>query len=95
VRRMGEGRVVRPRAPVVKGAQAALLRLLLMSAAWALGRVLVFGIPNDAVSFVVPGGLATGVYLLTEDLGRGGFGGGPRKYWRGRPVDDDERKPWN
>lgn len=71
------------------------MRLLLISAAWAVGQVLTFGLANDVVGFVVPAAFAIGVYLLTEDLGRTRFGGGPPKYWRGRRIDDDDKRRWN
>ncbi len=76
--------------------QAALVRLVLIAAAWAIGQVLTYGLANDAVGLVVPAALAIGAYVLTEDLGRARFGGGPPKYWRGRRIDDDERRDrWN
>ena len=79
--------------------QGQVVRLLLMCAAWAVGTVLTFQLGVSFATFVVPAVLAVGVYVLTEDLGKpGGFGGGGNvKYWRGRPVDDDERRRgrWN
>lgn len=78
--------------------QTQIVRLLLMCVAWAVGTVLTFGLSVAFADLVVPAALAIGVYVLTEDLGRtGGFGGGNVKYWRGRPVDDEEprRGRWN
>lgn len=79
--------------------RAQIARLLLMCFAWAVGTVLTFGLGVSFANFVVPAALAVGVYVLTEDLGRpGGFGGGGDvKYWRGRRIDDDERRRgrWN
>ncbi len=79
--------------------QAQIVRLLLMCAAWALGQTLTIGLGASYVDLVIPAALAIGVYVLTDDLGRGGYGGGGgnAKYWRGRRVDDDERRRgrWN
>ncbi len=77
--------------------QRALVRLLLVCAAWAVGELLTFGLASDVVGFVVPAALAIGVYVLTGDLGRTRLGGGPPKYWRGRRIDDDDRRGgrWN
>ncbi len=68
--------------------QAQLVRLLLMCVAWAIGRILIIGIPIDLADFVVPALLAAGVYVVTEDLGQPRLGG-EGKYWRGRRIDDD------
>ena len=78
--------------------QAQILRLLFMCAAWAVGQMLVFGIPlgpGGGLGFdlIIPAGLAIGVYVVTDDLGRSSYRrdlrGREVKYWRGRPVDDD------
>ena len=69
--------------------QAQLVRLLLMCAAWAIGRILVAGIPIDLADIVVPAALAASVYVITEDLGRPRLDRGDGKYWRGRRIDDD------
>ena len=77
--------------------QAQLLRLLLVCAAWALGQTLTFGLAIQGFDVVIPAGLAIGVYVVTDDLGRptlGGRGGGA-KYWRGRQLDDKRRDRWN
>ncbi len=72
--------------------QAQVLRLLLVCAAWALGQTLLIGLSVDSgLEFIVPAALAIGVYAITEDIGRPRFGRGNLKYWRGRPVDDDDR----
>jgi len=103
---MGEGRLVRERAQGMRREQAQLVRLLLVCAAWAAGRTLLFGLPTlgwlHGLGFdlVIPAGLAVGVYALTDDLGRGniggrGGGGGPPKYWRGQRIDDKPRDRWN
>jgi len=45
---------------------------------------------------VIPAALALGVLVLTADLGRPRASGGDLKYWRGRRVDDGERRDrWN
>jgi hypothetical protein len=45
---------------------------------------------------VIPAALALGVVVLTANLGRPRAAGGEIKYWRGRQVDDDERRGrWN
>ena len=86
---MGARRVVRTSPQVVTRDQAQLVRLLLMCVAWAVGRILVIGIPIDLADFVVPALLAAGVYVITEDLGQPRFDRGDGKYWRGRRIDDD------
>lgn len=76
--------------------QAALARLLLVCGAWALGQTLTFGLSLGSVGIVIPVALAVGVFVLTEGLGRPGSGGDNVRYWRGRRIDDDERRGrWN
>lgn len=79
--------------------QANIVRLVLMCAAWALGEAVLssLGLFDPLTLLVVPGGLAAAVYVLTDDLGRGGRsgGGGTPKYWRGRRIDDDDRGRWS
>jgi hypothetical protein len=88
----------------VRREQAQIVRLLLICVAWAVGQMLVLGIPlsgpSDVLGFdvIIPAGLAIGMYVVTDDLGRPGFGGGRGgggKYWRGRPVDDERRDRLN
>jgi hypothetical protein len=69
--------------------QAQIVRLLLMCAAWAVGRIIAAAVAIDLADFVVPAALAALVYVVTEDLGRPGSDGGEGKYWRGRRIDDD------
>jgi hypothetical protein len=69
--------------------QAQLVRLLLMCAAFAIGRILTVGIPIYLGDIVVPVALAAGVYAITLDLGRPRLDRGEGKYWRGRRIDDD------
>ena len=73
--------------------QAQILRLLLMCAAWAFGQTLLVGLAGGSgLDLIVPALLAIGVYAITEDLGRPRFDGGNVKYWRGRRLDDDDRR---
>jgi hypothetical protein len=76
-------------------AQAAILRFILICAAWAVGQTLTWGVAGP-LAVVIPAALAIGVLVVTADLGRPGPNGGDLKYWRGRRVDDDERRGrWN
>jgi hypothetical protein len=76
--------------------QAAILRFVLICAAWALGQTLTLGLALGTIGVVIPAALALGVVVLTADLGRPRAAGGELKYWRGRQVDDDERRGrWN
>lgn len=78
--------------------QANLVRLLIMCAVWAAAEVVLLrlGLFDPLTRIVVPAALAAAVYVLTDDLGRGGRsdGGAPR-YWRGRRIDDDDKRRWN
>ena len=88
VRAAGHGRMTR--------AQAAILRLILICAAWAVGQTLTWGLAIGPLGAVIPAVLAIGVLVVTEDLGRPRASGGDLKYWRGRRIDDDERRDrWN
>jgi hypothetical protein len=71
--------------------QAAILRFVLVCAAWAVGQTLTWGVALGPVGVVIPAALAIGVLVVTADLGRPRATGGDLKYWRGRRVDDDER----
>jgi len=77
-------------------AQAAIVRFLLICVAWAIGQTLTWGVAGP-LGVVIPAALAIGVLVVTADLGRPrAGGGGDLKYWRGRRIDDDERRgPWN
>ena len=77
-------------------AQAAVVRFFLACAAWAIGQTLTLGV-DGSLGVVIPAVLALGVLVATADLGRPrAGGGGDLKYWRGRRVDDDERRGrWN
>lgn len=76
--------------------QAAVLRFVLICAAWSVGQTLTWGLALGTIGVVIPAALALGVLVVTEDLGRPRVAGGDLKYWRGRRVDDDERRGrWN
>ena len=77
--------------------QAAVLRFVLICAAWAVGQTLTWGLALGTIGVVIPAVLALGVLVVTEDLGRPrAAGGGELKYWRGQRVDDEERRGrWN
>ena len=76
--------------------QAALLRLVLVCAAWAVGQVFASGVPLAGADFVIPAALAAAVYIVTNEIGRQPADLNTR-YWRGRRIDDDDRGPrrWN
>ena len=77
-------------------AQAAILRFVLICAAWAIGQTLTLYLSLGTFGAIVPAALALGVLVLTADLGRPRASGGDLKYWRGRRLDDDERRGrWN
>jgi hypothetical protein len=93
---MGAVGLLRERASGVTREQAAILRLVLVCVAWAIGQLLATAVPLPGADFVVPAVLAIGVYIVTADLGR------PRadvsaRYWRGRRIDDEDSGPrrWN
>jgi hypothetical protein len=76
--------------------QAAILRFVLICAAWAVGQTLTWGLAIGSIGVVIPAALAIGVVVVTQGLGRPRPAGGDLKYWRGRRVDDDERRGrWN
>jgi hypothetical protein len=70
--------------------RAALLRVAIVSAAWALGETLEWQLGARALGPLVPAILAAAAYVATRDLG--GAGGGDGAYWRGRRID---RGRWN
>lgn len=76
--------------------QAAILRFVLICAAWAIGQTLTWYLSLGTLGVIIPAALALGVLVLTGDLGRARFSGSDIKYWRGRRLDDDERRGrWN
>ena len=74
--------------PVVLTLPPALLRLVLMSAAWAAGSTAASALQQRGLGTFVGFALAAAVYWVTRDLGRRRPRRGDPKYWRGRPVDD-------
>jgi hypothetical protein len=98
VRRLGTAGLVRaPHLGLVNRGQSAVVRFLLICGAWAVGQTLTWGLAIGTIGVVIPAVLAFGVLVLTEDLGRPRVAsGGDLKYWRGRRIEDDERKGrWN
>jgi hypothetical protein len=76
--------------------QAAVLRFVLICAAWALGQTVAWLFNLGTVGVVIPAALAVGALVLTEGLGRARPPGGDPRYWRGRRVDEDTRRGrWN
>lgn len=77
--------------------QSAVLRFVLICAAWAVGQTLTWGLALTTLGVLIPAVLALGVLVVTSDLGRPRAAvGGDLKYWRGRRIDDDERRGrWN
>lgn len=80
--------------------QAQIVRLLLVCVAWALGQMLTIGLSVSGSDLIIPAVLASGVYIVTGDLGRPRLGGADGKYWRGRRIDRiDQDRPrrdrWN
>jgi len=70
-------------------------RLALIAAAGALGQTLAW-LYLPALDFVLAATLGAAAFVLTRDLGRSRPGRGELKYWRGRAVDDrDRRDRWH
>ena len=69
----------------------AYLRLLAMCAAYAAGETAAIVVGAFDVAMFVGIILAVAVYVLTQDIDRPRGRRGEIKYWRGRPVDDDDR----
>lgn len=86
---MGARRLIHKGEARVTREEAQLIRLVLISAAWAAGEVLVVASGLRGLGTILPAGLAAGAYAVTEGLGRPRLGGGDPKYWRGRRIDDD------
>lgn len=98
MRRVGTGGLIRaPHVGLVNREQSAVVRFVLICAAWAVGQTLTWGLAIGTIGVVIPAVLAFGVLVLTADLGRPrAASGGDLKYWRGRRIDDDERRGrWN
>jgi hypothetical protein len=69
-------------------ARAAMFRVLIICAAWALGEALVWQLHASGLAFVVPALLGAAAFMATRDGGSSG-GGGDETYWRGRRIDRD------
>lgn len=91
MRRLGQrGVVLAEERPLVT---YALWRLLVICVAAATGETLAYQFEAYDIVMWVGVFFGAGAYLLTQDLDRprpGGRRRGEIKYWRGRPVDDDE-----
>ena len=73
--------------------RAALLRLLIICVAYALGEALVWQLRAGGLALLVPPLLGAAAYVATrEATWRGGGGDGDETYWRGRRID---RNRWN
>lgn len=74
--------------------QLALLRLVVIAAAWALGSTLVWAVGAPGLDVIVPAVFAVAAYVAIRDMDWGRPR--QRRHWRGRPVDDDdERRRWH
>ncbi len=67
--------------------RAAVIRLLVVCAAWAVGEALIFQLGVGGLGFVVPALLAAAAYMATRDVTWGGSDG--PQYYRGRRIDRD------
>lgn len=70
--------------------RAALIRLVIVAAAWALGEALVFAVGARGLGVVVPAILAAAAFMATRGMASPWRGGD--QYWRGRPIDRDRWK---
>jgi hypothetical protein len=75
----------------------ALWRMLLICAVGAAGETIAFQLEAYDVMTMVGAVFAAAAYVFTQDLDRPRPGGrrGEIKYWRGRPVDDDDKRRRN
>lgn len=64
----------------------AVVRLLVISGAWALGEALEWQLGATALGPVLPLILAAAAFMATRGVS---FGGGGEAYWRGRRIDRD------
>ena len=88
MRGVGTRGLVRPSSDAVTRERAAVLRLLLACAGWAIGQTLSYALSLGQLGIVVAAAGAIGALFLTQDLGRPARRGGEIKYWRGRRIDD-------
>jgi type IV secretory pathway VirB2 component (pilin) len=68
--------------------RAAILRVVIICAAWALGEALTWQLRASGLALFVPALLAAAAYMATRDSGSRG-GGGDGTYWRGQRIDRD------
>ena len=77
-------------------ARAALVRLLIVCLAYALGEALVWQVRAGGLALLVPPLLGAAAYMATREGtwpgGGGGAGDGSVIYYRGRRID---RSKWN
>lgn len=69
--------------------RVALIRIAIISAAWALGEALVWQMAVEGLGLVVPALLAVAAFFATRDVSSLGGGDGDPTYWRGRRIDKD------
>lgn len=69
--------------------RVALIRVAIISAAWALGEALVWQMDVEGLGLVVPALLAAAAFFATRDVSSLGGGDGDSTYWRGRRIDRD------
>jgi hypothetical protein len=67
--------------------RAALLRLAIIAAGWALGEALATAAGARPLALAISALLAAGAFYATRDMTSPWRGGGPD--WRGRPIDRD------
>ena len=67
--------------------RGALIRLLIVCAAWALGDALEYELGASGLGPVLPIILAAAAFVATRDVSIGGAS--DDTYWRGRPIDRD------
>jgi len=64
--------------------RAALIRLVIVAAAWALGEAIEWQLGATALGPLFPAILAAAAYVATRDLG---WPASDTTYYRGRPID--------
>ena len=88
MRRVGPRGIVRaPERRVTSRQQRALLRLVLLAAAWALGDAAAWALGVRELGYVLPPLFAAAAYLWTRDAPMGRRGN--VTYWRGERIDRD------
>jgi type IV secretory pathway VirB2 component (pilin) len=71
--------------------RVAIVRVVILCLAWALGEAMVWQLRAGGIAQLVPALLAAAAFMATAGVGRSG-GGGDETYWRGRRIDRDK---WN